>query len=211
MTHVASAGIWIGIELVLGVLVLTAELTEDVVQRAAIYSVVGVVTTWPMLVSGAVCLASGVVLGVGSKCGLVRYWWVAVKLVMNLVLLSLVVVLLRPGVADVVAHGPDLAAGRACELDASFLFFPPAVSLSALPGRDGVVGLQTVGTDPSGLLALGRRCPGSYRGSRRRWRVGRCSGVAVSSTVVCVADRERPAHERIGLPCRAGPRSPTAG
>jgi hypothetical protein len=37
-----------------------------------------------------VSLASGVVLGLGTKWGLIRYWWVAAKLVLNVVLVALV-------------------------------------------------------------------------------------------------------------------------
>ena len=37
----------------------------------------------------------------GSKYGLVRCWWVAIKLVLNVALLVLVLTLLRPDVAEV--------------------------------------------------------------------------------------------------------------
>jgi hypothetical protein len=29
---------------------------------------------WPLIATGLVCLASGVVLGLGTKWGLIRYW-----------------------------------------------------------------------------------------------------------------------------------------
>jgi hypothetical protein len=73
-----------------------------------------------------------VVLGLGTRFGLVRYWWVAVKLAMNVVLCLLVVFALRPGLGEVVEHGRVLAAGGVSDADISSLFFPPAVSLAAL-------------------------------------------------------------------------------
>ena len=85
-----------------------------------------------MLVSGLVSLVTGVILGVGSKYGLVRYWWVAVKLVLNVVLCALILVALQPGLGGITRYGRDLAAGTAAERDVSDLFFPPIVSLSAL-------------------------------------------------------------------------------
>jgi hypothetical protein len=85
-----------------------------------------------MLTAGLVCLATGILLGLGSRYGLVRYWWVAVKLVMNVVLCVLVLIALRPGLDEVVEHGRALAAGRVSTLDVSSMFFPPAVSLTAL-------------------------------------------------------------------------------
>lgn len=44
----------------------------------------------PMLVSGLLCLVTGLLLGLGGKWGLVRYWWVAVKLTLNLLLCVLI-------------------------------------------------------------------------------------------------------------------------
>ena len=53
--------------------------------------------TWPLVIVGLVTLASGVLLGLGTKYGLVRYRWVLVKLVVNVVLVTLVVLVLWPG------------------------------------------------------------------------------------------------------------------
>jgi hypothetical protein len=117
---------------VIGVLAVTAWFTADQRVAGAAYQALGLFAVWPMLVSGLVCLASGVLLGLGTKSGLLRYWWVAAKLVMNVVLCTLVLVALRPGMADVIQHGAALSAGLPSDLDVSFLFFPPAVSLTML-------------------------------------------------------------------------------
>jgi hypothetical protein len=132
VTHIVSAGAWIGIDVVVGALVLAGWLTADPTIRGAAYVALGSFVVVPMLASGLVCLVSGLVLGLGTRYGLVRYWWVAIKLVMNVVLCVLIVFLLRPGMPDIVEHGRHLLAGSASDVDVSALFFPPAVSLAVL-------------------------------------------------------------------------------
>jgi hypothetical protein len=85
-----------------------------------------------MTVAGLTCLVTGLVLGLGTKYGLVRYWWVAVKLVINLVLTTLVLVALRPGVDEVVARGDRILDGEAVTAAVGDMAFPPVVSTTAL-------------------------------------------------------------------------------
>lgn len=132
VVHIISAGAWIGIDVIVGVLVIAGWFTADPVIRGLAYQALGTFAVGPMLVSGLVCLGSGVLLGLGTRFGLVRYWWVVLKLVMNIVLCVLIVLALRPGMAEVVEHGRILAAGGQSPIDVSTLFFPPAVSLTAL-------------------------------------------------------------------------------
>lgn len=132
VVHIASAGAWIGIDVIVGVLVMTGWFGADPTIRGLAYQALGTFAVAPMLVSGLVCLASGVLLGLGTRYGLIRYWWVAVKLVMNVVLCVLIVFALEPGMAEIVEHGRVLAAGGDSPLDVSTLFFPPAVSLTTL-------------------------------------------------------------------------------
>jgi hypothetical protein len=101
LTHIAAAGAWLGIDVVLGVMVGTALVTGDAQQAGVALQSLGLFVVWPLIVVGLVCLASGILLGAGSTYGLVRYWWTATKLVLNVVLVTLVPVLLRPGVGDV--------------------------------------------------------------------------------------------------------------
>jgi len=130
--HIVSAGAWIGIDVVMGVLIFTPLLTDDTQLAAICYQALQIFAVWPLLTTGLVCLASGVVLGLGSKYGLVRYWWVAVKLVLNLVLTSLVLFALRPGLTLAAEHGRQLAAGTATGGASTDLLFPPIVSGLAL-------------------------------------------------------------------------------
>jgi hypothetical protein len=57
---------------------------------------------------------------------------VAVKLAVNIVLCTLIVVALQPGIAAVGPYGRALAEGQDPTGDVARLFFPPAVSLIAL-------------------------------------------------------------------------------
>jgi hypothetical protein len=132
VVHLVSAGAWIGIDVVVAVLVFVGWFADDPARRGTAYQALGWFVLWPMFTAGLVCLASGVLLGLGSQWGLLRYWWVAVKLALNLVLTSLVLVLLRPMMPGAVEHGQAIAAGRPSDFDAAKLFFPPLVSLTAL-------------------------------------------------------------------------------
>jgi hypothetical protein len=130
VTHIVSAGAWIGIDVVLAVLVFTAMLTTDPSLAAVCYQALRLFAVWPLLVTGLVCLGSGIALGLGTKYGLVRYWWVAVKLVLNIVLTVLGLVALRPGVDEAAAYGRALLAGvPGVEPN---LVFPPIVSPACL-------------------------------------------------------------------------------
>lgn len=132
VTHIISAGTWIGIDVVVGVLVLTGWLSADPTIQGVAYVALGTYVVGPMLVSALLSLASGLLLGLGTRYGLVRYWWVAIKLSMNVVLCVLIVFLLRPGMPDIADHGRRLIGGLGSDVDVSSLFFPPAVSLAAL-------------------------------------------------------------------------------
>jgi hypothetical protein len=87
---------------------------------------------WPLFAAGLFCLASGFVLAIGTKWGLVRYWWVAIKLALNIMLTILVLVALRPGVMEAAEQGRRFAAGESASLAVGDLIFPPIVSPTAL-------------------------------------------------------------------------------
>jgi hypothetical protein len=132
VVHIVSAGAWIGIDVIVGVLVIAGFFSSDPSVHGLAYQALGTFAVWPMLTAGLVSLASGLLLGLGTRYGLIRYWWVAVKLVINVVLCGLIVFALEPGMAEVAEHGRILASGGVSPLDVSSLFFPPAVSLTTL-------------------------------------------------------------------------------
>lgn len=132
VTHIVSAGAWIGIDVMVAVLVLVGWFGNDVELRSLAYRALAAFVVGPMLTAGLVCLASGLVLGLATKWGLVRYWWVLVKLAATIVLCTLIPVALQPGMDEVSAYGQDLLVGEPDSSAVSTLFFPPAVSLTTL-------------------------------------------------------------------------------
>ena len=131
VVHIASAGAWIGIDVVMGVVIFTALLSDDA-TRALCYQALELFAGWPLVVTGLVCLASGVVLGLGTAYGLVRYWWVAIKLAINITFVALVPIALRPEVLEKAEQGRRFAAGLPATLAVGNLIYPPVVSPSGL-------------------------------------------------------------------------------
>src|ERR687889_1702505 len=132
VVHIVSAGVWIGIDVVMAIVIFTALLTNDHNTRALCYQALELFAVWPLLTTGLVCLASGVVLGIGTKYGLVRYWWVAIKLVLNILLTALVPIALLPEVTKAAEQGWRFEAGEPASLVVGNLIFPPIVFPTAL-------------------------------------------------------------------------------
>lgn len=132
LAHIVAGGAWIGMDVVMGILVFTGMLTDDVGRESLTLRALEVFAVWPVLTAGLLSLITGVALGLGSKYGLVRYWWVAVKLALNVVLVVLVLFLLRGGVDQAAVIGRELALGQDVDPETTNLIFPPIVSTSAL-------------------------------------------------------------------------------
>lgn len=132
VVHIVAAGAWIGIDVMVAVLVTVGWTSDDPATRGAAYEALGRFVVAPMLGSALLCATTGTVLGLATRWGLARHWWVLVKLVITLVLGTLIVVALRPGMDEVTAAGATIAEGGTPATDLTTLFFPPAVSLSAL-------------------------------------------------------------------------------
>lgn len=132
LLHIASAGAWLGIDVVLAVLVFTALLSDDGRTRALCFQALELFAVWPLFITGMVCLATGGILGLSSRYGLFRYWWVVTKLALNLVLTGLVLVALGPTVSQAAERARDFLAGEPVSLSIGDLIFPPIVSPTAL-------------------------------------------------------------------------------
>ena len=96
--HILAAGSWFGLDVAMAVLIFTALSSDEVGTKVFAYRALELVAVWPMLTAALVCLGSGVLLGLGTTYGLFRYWWVVIKLAINLVLTTLVFFALRPNV-----------------------------------------------------------------------------------------------------------------
>ena len=134
LVHLVCSLGWLGADVVLGVLAVTGFTSDDPFLVASSYTALQTFAVPVLLTLGLGSLGSGVLLGLGSRWGVVRTRWVLAKLVVNVVLVTLVPVLLQPRVAEVAALArsadPVLAdqLGRG-PLD---LLFPAFVSGSAL-------------------------------------------------------------------------------
>ncbi|WP_198025347.1 hypothetical protein [Brachybacterium phenoliresistens] len=133
--HLAAMGTWLGMDVVLGILV-AAALRADGPTSAVMARAIGVFVGLPLVAAAVATLVSGIVLGLGSKYGLLRYWWVGVKLVLTVVLTVLVIVVLVPSVAELAeAAAASQEAGGAGSARFVFdrqLIYPPVVSTAAL-------------------------------------------------------------------------------
>jgi hypothetical protein len=186
--HIVAAGAWIGIDVLVAVLVGVAMLSGEPATQGLAYQALGTFVVWPMLGSALVCLLTGVVLGLGTKWGLVRYWWVAVKLVMNVALSALIVLVLRPGMPDVAEHGRLLSEGAAAGPGLTTLVFPPAVSLIALTAAVVLSVTKPWGRTSSWSSELSTRQLWTVRcraAGRRRRRAARGSGAGSSGRRSC--------------------------
>ncbi|MFI6297506.1 hypothetical protein ACIBEJ_38340 [Nonomuraea sp. NPDC050790] len=130
--HIVSVSAWIGIDLALGVLVLTATITADTATAATAFQAAHLIAVWPMLTASLLSLATGVTLALGTKYGLIRYWWVAVKLAINLAMTTLIYLSLRPGLYAAAEHGRRLAAGDPATQPPEQLIYPIFVAPSLL-------------------------------------------------------------------------------
>ena len=148
LVHIASAGAWLGIDVVMAVLVFTALLSDDDRTKALSFRALELVAVGPLLAAGLVCLLTGVLLGLGSKYGLLRYWWVVLKLALNLVLTGLVLVSLAPEVADAAERARQVDAGVPAPLGVGRPDLPPDRVPDGPAGGDGPGRIQAMGTHP---------------------------------------------------------------
>lgn len=91
VTHVTSVGGWIGMDLVLAVLSLRAWFADSPRVRAVAMQSLELFGVLPMISLAVLSLITGLLLGLGSKYGLVRHWWVLAKLGINLLFVALLV------------------------------------------------------------------------------------------------------------------------
>ncbi|SER53810.1 DUF2269 domain-containing protein [Streptomyces qinglanensis] len=153
--HVCSSAGWLGMTLCLLALGLTAALTGSGPAAEASYRSMKVFADWLLAPLALLTLASGVLLSVGTRWGLARYWWVWIKFWLTLAAILASVLLFRTRIDSTVA---DVAAGR--PILPYELVIPPLVSLGAYTFMTVISMLK-----PWGRTKRGRR---SAPVSRRR-------------------------------------------
>ena len=134
LAHILSAVSWIGVDLVMGVLSFRGLSTDDPQTLATAYGGLAMFCVPLLLTLGLLTLTTGVVLGLGTRFGLVRHWWVVAKLVITVVLCVLVLVALQPTLADAAAQTAVVDGTLPARLTdvRRNMIFPPLVSTSAL-------------------------------------------------------------------------------
>jgi hypothetical protein len=132
IAHIAAGGAWLGLDVALGVLVFTAVLADDPHTRVFCFQAINAMAVWPIFSAGLLSLVTGLILAWWSKYGLLRYWWVAIKLALNIALTALVPLALQPNVEDAVRRADQFAATGEGDLSVGNLMFPPLVSPVAL-------------------------------------------------------------------------------
>jgi uncharacterized membrane protein len=133
--HIVSGIGWMGLDVGLFLLLMTGLRTDDGPLAAACYRAVAVIVPVAVPILSLGMLLTGLLLGWGTTWGLLRYWWVFVKLVMGIVLTVLVFIALVPGVNDLPAADPTLSAGSVRDTigeATTDLLFPPIVSFTML-------------------------------------------------------------------------------
>ena len=126
--HLSSVAAWFGMHFVLGVLTFAA--LGGPTEAAPAFAVsIAMFVGWPLIATAFLTLLSGLLLALGSKYGLLRYWWVTTKLVLTVVLITLIVLVLIPSVAELASSAAEAPDGFTLSQQ---LIAPPIVSSSAL-------------------------------------------------------------------------------
>ena len=91
--HVATAVSVLGTDLVLLVLGISSVRGAD---PQTIYPAAHLVATWVLAPLAALALGTGVLLGLLTQWGLLRYWWVTIKLTLTAILNGVILLVLVP-------------------------------------------------------------------------------------------------------------------
>jgi hypothetical protein len=133
--HAISGIGWMGVDIALFLLLWNARTTTNAIEAITAYTAVSLIvpTAVPPLCLGV--LATGLLLGWGTPWGILRHWWVFVKLLLAVVMTILVFRALVPAVQTMPALGnfatADAVRAKLGPLGIQ-LMFPPAVSFVLL-------------------------------------------------------------------------------
>jgi hypothetical protein len=100
--HILSSAGWWGMAVVVAAFAVLAATAGDAALTGALHRSIGV-AVWVTVVTGLVSAATGVLLGLGSRWGLVRYKWVLLKEVATVVMVVTDLLVVRSAAARAVA------------------------------------------------------------------------------------------------------------
>ena len=101
--HIAVAVGALGTDTILLTLAVTGLISRDPELIRAAYLAMDLLVSTVLVPLALAALGTGVLLGLGTRWGLVRHWWVLAKLALTLVLASAAVFVLRPSLNEAAA------------------------------------------------------------------------------------------------------------
>lgn len=150
-THVVASVGWLGAAGAFLVLALVGLRTADLTLARAMYLAMEQVGWYAIVPLCAASLVSGVVQGLGTAWGLVRHWWVAIKLAMTLFATLLLLVHMQPvGALARVAEAGPVAGAAARNVQTQLVVDAAAATLLLL------VATALSVYKPRGVTAFGR-------------------------------------------------------
>ena len=134
--HIVLSIGWMGVDIALLALLITARTTDDANLVVSGFNAIRMIVPVAIPPLSLGILGTGLLLGLGTPWGLLRYWWVLIKLILSLVMTVLVFVSLVPGansMAILAASNASADVVRASLGDLpTQLMFPPVVSFLML-------------------------------------------------------------------------------
>ena len=134
--HAITGISWMGVDIALFVLLMTARTTDDPALVVSGFNAIRIIVPVAVPPLSLGILVTGLILGLGTPWGLIRYWWVLVKLILSLIMTALVFLSLVPAINSipVLSATPMSADAVRASLGSlpTQLMFPPVVSFLML-------------------------------------------------------------------------------
>ena len=134
--HAITGISWMGVDIALFVLLMTARTTNDPTLVVSGFNAIRIIVPVAVPPLSLGILLTGLILGLGTPWGLVRYWWVLVKLILSLVMTVLVFLSLIPAINSMAALSVTSTSADAVRASLGSLptqlMFPPVVSFLML-------------------------------------------------------------------------------
>ena len=136
VAHLVMGIGWMGVDIALIVLLMTARATDDVDLVVSAFNAIRMIVPVAVPPLSLGILVTGALLGLGTRWGLARYWWVLVKLILAVIMAVLVQVSLLPGITGLPVLSSTAASADVVRADLgplpTTLLFPPVVSFLML-------------------------------------------------------------------------------
>ncbi|GAB1508630.1 hypothetical protein [Actinophytocola sp. KF-1] len=103
LLHIVVSVGWLGLNVGNLTLAITGLTTDDPGTQHTAFGAMYLVGGTLLIPVSLLALVSGVLLGIYTRWGLIRYWWVAVKLALTVIAVVLIPVSLLPGLSELSA------------------------------------------------------------------------------------------------------------